>query len=125
MAFFNRFMDDDYKRQTTDIVQDVVENMNNILNTKKDYGSLLRNFGIRDLNEFNDRDGMIDIIIKEVIRCIECYEPRVKIINVLKEAETDMFKLPFQIECVVQSNKQRMSMEFDTVYNNFFVENLT
>jgi len=67
---------------------------------------------------------MVDVIIQEVIHCIECYEPRVKIISVVKEAETDMFKLPFRMDCVVQDSKQSLSMVFDTVDNNFFVENI-
>lgn len=124
MGLFNKFIKNDTKKQTSETIQDVVESINHILNTKKEYGSPLRDFGIRDLNEFNNRDGMVDIIIQEVIHCIECYEPRVQIINVEKMAETDMFKLPFRMDCVFRDSKQSLSMVFDTVFNNFFVENI-
>jgi type VI secretion system lysozyme-like protein len=123
MAFFKKFMRNDDPRQSCNTVQDIVENMNNILNTKKDYGSPLRDYGIRDLNEFNDKNGMVEIIIKEVARCVEQYEPRVRITNVVKEDETDMFKLSFRIECVIRDSQQTLTMVFDTVLNSFLVEN--
>lgn len=123
MALFNKFLRNNDERQAPDELSGIIENMNHILNTKRDYGSYLKDFGIRDLNEFNDRDGIADIIIQEVIGCVERYEPTVKIINVTKETETDMFKLSFRIECVVKDSEQTLNMVFDTVFNSFFVEN--
>jgi type VI secretion system lysozyme-like protein len=107
---------------SNDVIRDIVDNMNNILNTRKGYGSYLKDYGIRDLNEFNSRDGMIEIIIDEVVRCIEFYEPRIRIVKVIKETETDMFKLSFKMECVVQNSEKTLNMVFDTVFNSIVVE---
>ena len=122
MALFNKFNYNKGTGSQKDTIHDIVENMNNILNTKKHYGSYLKDYGIRDLNEFNDRDGMIEIIMEEVVRCIENYEPRVEIVNVIKEEETDMFKLSFKMECVIKESKKTLNMVFDTVFNNIIVE---
>jgi len=122
MALFNKFKYDKGTDGRSDSIHDIVENMNNILNTKKDYGTYLKEYGIRDLNEFNSRDGMIEIIMEEVVRCIENYEPRVDIINVIKEEETDMFKLSFKMECVIRNSKKTLNMVFDTVFNNIIIE---
>ncbi len=123
MALFNKFMNNKASNSSVnDNIRDIVDNMNNILNTRKGYGSYLKDYGIRDLNEFNSRDGMIEIIIKEVIRCIEFYEPRIKIVRVIKETETDMFKLSFKMECVVRDSEKTLNMVFDTVFNSIVVE---
>ncbi len=124
MALFDKFNYNKGAGGQADSIRDIVENMNNILNTKKNYGSYLKDYGIRDLNEFNDRDGMIEIIMNEVVRCIERYEPRVEIVNVIKEEETDMFKLSFKMECVIKESKKTLNMVFDTVFNNIIVEDI-
>ncbi len=124
MALFDKFNYNKGAGGQADSIRDIVENMNNILNTKKNYGSYLKDYGIRDLNEFNDRDGMIEIIMNEVVRCIEHYEPRVEIVNVIKEEETDMFKLSFKMECVIKESKKTLNMVFDTVFNNIIVEDI-
>ncbi len=124
MALFDKFNYNKGAGGQAGSIRDIVENMNNILNTKKNYGSYLKDYGIRDLNEFNDRDGMIEIIMNEVVRCIEHYEPRVEIVNVIKEEETDMFKLSFKMECVIKESKKTLNMIFDTVFNNIIVEDI-
>lgn len=124
MALFDKFNYNKGAGGQADSIRDIVGNMNNILNTKKKYGSYLKDYGIRDLNEFNDRDGMIEIIMNEVVRCIEHYEPRVEIVNVIKEEETDMFKLSFKMECVIKESKKTLNMVFDTVFNNIIVEDI-
>ncbi len=123
MALFNKFIHKDDKTRTYDSIQDIVENINNILNSKKDYGSYLMDYGIRDLNEFNNRSGMIKIIIEEVFRCIEKYEPRVRILNVANEKETNIFELSFRIDCVINDSNETLTMVFDTVFNNILIAN--
>ena len=44
----------------------IVENLNNVLNTKKDFGSVLTDMGIRDLNEFRSRDDIATVVVEEV-----------------------------------------------------------
>ena len=121
MALFRKFMV--RKDPNWDMVRDIIDNLNYILNTKKDYGSVLKDFGIRDLNEFNDKNGMMDIIVEEVIRCISQYEPRVEVINVEKEEGAGLFQLSFSIQCMIQETRQTMNMVFDTVGNQFMVKN--
>lgn len=121
MALFRKFLiRDDGDR---DNIRDIVENLNHILNTKRGYGSVLEDYGIRDLNEFSDKNGMAKIIVDEVIRCITQYEPRVEVIQVDKQAGGGLFQLSFTIQCVIQETRQTMNMVFDTVGSQFMVEN--
>lgn len=121
MALFRKFLIRDDGVQ--DNIRDIVENLNHILNTKRGYGSVLDDYGIRDLNEFNDKNGMAEIIVDEVIRCITKYEPRVEVVQVEKEAGGGLFQISFTIQCMIQETRQTMNMVFDTVGNQFMVEN--
>ena len=121
MALFRKFLIRDDGVQ--DNIRDIVENLNNILNTKRGYGSVLDDYGIRDINEFNDKNGMAEIIVDEVIRCITKYEPRVEVVQVEKEAGGGLFQISFTIQCMIQETRQTMNMVFDTVGNQFMVEN--
>ncbi len=120
MALFKKFM---IKEDPTwDGSRDIVDNLNNILNTKKGYGSILDDYGIRDLNEFRDKEGITDVIVEEVIRCVAKYEPRVKIIQVDKEKGSGLFQLSFNIQCMIRETRQSMNMVFDTVGSQFTIK---
>jgi len=56
MAFFRKFDRTPGMKSIDPYLASIVENLNNILNTKKDYGSFLTDLGIRDLNEYRSRD---------------------------------------------------------------------
>jgi len=92
------------------------------LNTKKQFGSVLENFGIRDLNEFYSKEGITKVVIDEVCENIERFEPRIKILDVISKDSNNIFQLAFMIECRVIDTKKSLNMTFDTLFNSFAIK---
>jgi type VI secretion system lysozyme-like protein len=122
MVFFNKF-DRTPKRKSLDpYLASIVENLNNILNTKKDFGSFLIDLGIRDLNEYRSRDDISIILMEEVKKNIEQYEPRVELVDITPQVTEMSFVLSFKIECIVGNDAESLRMVFDTFFNKFHID---
>jgi predicted component of type VI protein secretion system len=122
MPFFNKFISTEKRRISNENHEDIIQNLNNILNTKKNYGSVLDNFGIRDLNEFYDKEGIIKVVIEEVCENIEKFEPRIDIVNITNKDSKNIFQLAFTLECRIINTKKSLDMVFDTVFNSFSIQ---
>lgn len=123
MAFFNKFGKSSTTGSGDQGLQSIIENLNNVLNTKKGYGSFLKNYGIRDMNEYSSRDHLSVAIMDEVTYNIEQYEPRLQLVSIAIEDNDDPFQIAFKIECRVRDTAQYLFMEFDSVYNDFYIRN--
>ena len=99
----------------------IVENLNNILNTKKGYGSFINDFGMKDMNEYCSRDDIGRAVMQEVKENIERFEPRLKLINITMEENDNPFRISFKIESSIRKSKKSLRMEFDSVFNDFHV----
>jgi type VI secretion system lysozyme-like protein len=121
MAFFNKFDRTPGMKSIDPYLASIVENLNNILNTKKDYGSFLTDLGIRDLNEYRSRDDILNILMEEVKKNIEEYEPRVEIVDITPQKTEKSFVLSFKIECIVRNNSESLRMVFDTLFSKFLI----
>ena len=121
MAFFRKFDRTPGMKATDPYLASIVENLNNILNTKKDYGSFLTDLGIRDLNEYRSRDDISTILMEEVKKNIEQYEPRVEIVDITPQKTEMSFVLSFKIECIVRNNSESLRMVFDTLFSKFLI----
>ena len=121
MAFFRKFDRTPGMKATDPYLASIVENLNNILNTKKDYGSFLTDLGIRDLNEYRSRDDISTILMEEVKKNIEDYEPRVEIVDITPQKTEMSFVLSFKIECIVRNNSESLRMVFDTLFSKFLI----
>ncbi|MEN6465515.1 MAG: type VI secretion system baseplate subunit TssE [Syntrophaceae bacterium] len=110
-------------RGRSDDLGRIVENLNRILNTKRGYGSFVKDFGISDLNEYTSRDVLVKVIMQEVKDNIECYEPRLQIEEITVEDNNDPFRISFSIRCYLKETRQALVMEFNSIYSNFKVRN--
>ena len=119
MALLRKFMlgVEGRKAENQDL-QDIVENLNNVLNTKKDYGSVLKDFGIRDMNEYSSREHIAIAVIREVKENIERYEPRVQLVRIIRMEDENPLRLSFRIECRLRETSQSLHMVFDSIYNS-------
>jgi len=123
MALFSKFGDRSPGAGKNDDLQNIIENLNYVLNTKKDFGSFLPDFGIRDMNEFSSRDQLAAVIMDEVKYNIEHYEPRLQLMKISIEENHDPFRISFKIECRVKDTQKALFMEFNSVYNDFNIKN--
>ena len=121
MAFFRKFDRTPGVKAIDPYLASIVENLNNILNTKRDYGSFLTDLGIRDLNEYRSRDDISTILMEEVKKNIEDYEPRVEIVDITPQKTEMSFVLSFKIECIVRNNSESLRMVFDTLFSKFLI----
>lgn len=114
MAFFRKFVRHSELQSEDPEMTGIVANLNNILNTRKGYGSMLRDFGIRDMNEFISREHIALAVIDEVRANIEKYEPRVELVEITRVVDDNPLRLSFQIECRLRDTSQSLHMVFDT-----------
>lgn len=118
MALFGKFVRRSGLRNENEELNGIVSNLNNILNTRKGYGSILKDFGIRDMNEFISREHIALAVIEEVKANIEKYEPRVELVSITRVDDDNPLRLSFQIECRLRGTQQSLHMVFDTVYSS-------
>jgi predicted component of type VI protein secretion system len=78
--------------------------------------------GIRDLNEFRSRDDIATVVVEEVKKNIEKYEPRVELVNIAPQGRKNSFTLSFKIECIVRENEESLLMVFDTLFSKFHID---
>ncbi|MCG8472684.1 MAG: type VI secretion system baseplate subunit TssE [Desulfobacterales bacterium] len=124
MSFFDRFRPNHTGGQSDHSIRGIVNNLNNILNSRQGYGSFLVGFGIRDMNEYSSRDQLSLAIMEEIRFNIETYEKRVELIDLAIEDISDPFRLAFKLECRVRETHESLLMEFNSVNKNLHIKNL-
>jgi len=122
-GFFSKFMRDDERLARRTSLHAIVENLNNILNTKRDYGSPLRELGIRPLTEYISREDIAIAVMKEVRENIERYEPRIRLDTIALEKTDNPFVLSFKVKCTVLDHPELLQMQFETTFGRFSVNN--
>jgi type VI secretion system lysozyme-like protein len=115
MAFMEKFGRRSGLQAENSELNSILSNLKNILNTRKGYGSILRDFGIRDMNEYISRDHIALVVIEEVKANIKKYEPRVELVSMTRVDDKNPLRLSFQIECRLQETRQSLRMVLDTV----------
>ena len=118
MALLRKFARRPELRAENPELDSIIANLNNILNTRKGYGSILRDFGIRDMNEYLSREHIALALIKEVEENIEKFEPRVQLVKITRTNDENPLRLSFQIECRLRDRPQSLEMVMDTLYNS-------
>jgi type VI secretion system protein len=101
-----------------------VQNLNNLLNTRKGFGSVLPDLGIRDMNEYCSRAHIAEAIVKEVKQNIECYEPRVLLNDIILMDDDNPLRLSFRIDCTLRHTSQSLRMVFDSMSSRFALDRL-
>jgi len=125
MTFFDKFKTQDIQKYNSshdyELIKSIIENLNNILNTKKQFGCFIKGFGIEDMNQFTSREYLVPLLIEEVKYNIEHFEPRL-ILEDIEVVDTDQpFLISFKIKCKVKDSSKSLRMEFDSIYNNFTI----
>ncbi|MFZ4699906.1 MAG: type VI secretion system baseplate subunit TssE [Candidatus Methylumidiphilus sp.] len=104
-----------------DEIASIVDNLNNILNTKRGWGFFLQDFGISDYNHLSSRDDIAEAIIREVGENIEHFEPRVMLVKIVELKDDALFRLSFRIDCVVRNNARSLKLFMDPLSERYQV----
>lgn len=113
-----------FQRRQTDegLLQAILDNLNNVLNTKKGFGSFVKELGIGDWNEYKSRDKIVETIIEEIKENVRRFEPRV-ILTEIEEVESGSpSRVRFEVKCkfaegskpiyiILNSSENRISVE--------------
>ncbi len=118
MPLFNKFTKK-IDNKEGDEIRSIIENLNNMLNTKKGFGFFLKGFGIDDMNQYTSKSHIGTALMEEIRYNIEHFEPRLKVNNIQVEDDDKPFSISFKIECTIKQTSKALHMEFDSIYNGF------
>jgi len=121
MNFFNKFGERSKADGKNQYLLSIVDNLNHVLNTKKGYGSFLKGYGIRDMNQHSSYDQLAAAIMEEVKYNIEHFEPRIQLEEISLVDDSDPFRISFKIQCRIKQTAKSLVMEFDSVCKDYTV----
>ena len=100
-------------------IKSIIDNLNHVLNTTRDYGFFLHNFGISDYKYLGTREDIAKAIIDEVTENIELFEPRVVLKQIVSIKDNKLLRLSFRIDCVVQNTGHPLKLFLDPVQDHY------
>lgn len=98
-----------------DEVNSIIENINNILTTRRGYGFFLQGFGMSDHHHLNSGSDIAAIIIKELKENIENFEPRIEVTEIVNIADDGISRMSFSINCLMRDNNRSLKLFLDPV----------
>lgn len=102
-------------------IEGILENLKDLLNTKREYGSPLPDYGIRTLTEYYSREYIARAVIQDVRECIERYEPRLTLHEIVLNEDKTPFRLSFTVRCSLRNESELLHVSFDTLLHTFDV----
>ena len=121
MGLFRRISTNDHEEN---IEKDIIENLNNILNSKRTFSTYLKDYGVSDFSHYSAREDIIEAVMTEVKESIDLYEPRVKVIEMEELADTGPFRMSFKMNCIIHGSNKSIKMVFDSLWNNFSINEI-
>jgi type VI secretion system protein len=109
------------KTERTEL-DDILDNLNRILNTKKGFGSYVEQFGVGDWSAWKARQAIIDSIIAEIKENVKLYEARVRIDEIEEVKADSPFRIRFHVRCVYMDGSRPVYIILDSRSNKVYVE---
>jgi len=76
----------------------VLQDLENVLNSKLDYASFMPGFGVKDVSEYNDKDDLIKLIIEEIERNVNAWLPSIEVVSIISIPEGDLSRIHAKID---------------------------
>ena len=102
-----------------DEINSIIENINNILTTRRDYGFFLQDFGMSDHHHLNSCDDIAAIIINELKENIKNFESRVEVVDIVNIKNDGDFRMSFSIDCLIRDNGRPLKLFLDPIRGCF------
>ena len=96
-------------------IKSIIDNINHILGTTRDYGFFLHNFGISDYRYLSTREDIARAIIVDVAENIALFEPRVLVNEIVFVQDNKLLRLSFLIDAVLRNNGQPLKLFLEPV----------
>ena len=94
-------------------VDDILENLSNVLSTKRGVGSFLRNFGLTETG-YRTQNEMLNTLTRELRENILLFEPRVEIVEIDENFDEDTGRSALSVELVVKSTGKPLHFSMDS-----------
>ena len=94
-------------------VDDILENLSNVLSTKRGVGSFLRNFGLTETG-YRTQNEMLNTLTRELRENILLFEPRVEIVEIDENYDEDSGRSALSVELVVKSTGKPLHFSMDS-----------
>lgn len=119
MAFFDKFTASDNPLGQRAPVEAILQNLENVLNTKRGWGSPLHDYGISTLTEYTSRESIARAVMDEISECIERYEPRLRLESIeVENQERAPFRLSFTLRCALLEGAQTVRVSVNTMFGS-------
>lgn len=103
-------------------IEEVIDNLNHILNTKKDYGAPLGNLGMDDLNAYSSKDHIAARIVEEIRDNVIAFEPRLEVIGIEPLDNDNPLLLSFRLHCRLRNRREDVEVVFDSRNKRFALD---
>jgi|688.fasta_scaffold12578_3 type VI secretion system lysozyme-like protein len=120
MALLLKLAGKDRLRTAYDI-ESIIDNLDNILNSVRNYDSFLSNFGMSDYRYLSGKEDIARAIIEEIKNNIKLYEPRIRVQEVTFIQEIGFSHLSFNIDAVLSDNGKPLKLFLNPVNKHFQV----
>jgi type VI secretion system protein len=112
MALLHKLAND--KVEDDEIIS-IIDNLNNILNTKRGYGFFLQDFGLSDHHHLSSCEDITEMITREISENIARFEPRIELVKIDTIKDDRLFRISFRIDCVVHDNGCSLKLFLDPI----------
>jgi predicted component of type VI protein secretion system len=102
-----------------DEIHSILDNLNHMLNTTRDFGAFLHNFGISDYTYLCTREDIAKALIAEISENIALFEPRVALNRIVVNKEDKLLRLSFRIDFVLRDQLHSVKLFLDPIDHRF------
>lgn len=119
MGVLNKFRKQEHRLS---FQEEIVEHLNDLLNTKKNFGVYPLDYGIDNYVYVGTGKKVITQIMADIKFCLEKYEKRVREIKIQTTPNQNRFLLSFLVFCDVENSPHTFRLSFHHQKNFFNVE---
>jgi len=76
----------------------VLQDLENVLNSKLDFASFMPGFGVKDVSEFNNKDDLINVIVEEIKRNVNAWLPQIEVVSIVSIPEGNLSRIHAKID---------------------------
>lgn len=102
--------------------EEIVEHLNDLLNTKKNFGYLPLDYGIDNYVYIGSNKKIITQIMADIKYCLDKFEKRVRAIKIQTVPNQNRFFLSFLVNCEIEKDQCTFHLSFHHQKNYFQIE---
>ena len=108
-----------HNKAEDDEIHSILDNLNHVLNTTRDYGAFLHSFGISNYTYLCAREDIAKALISEISENIALFEPRVVLNRIVASKEDKLLRLSFRIDFVLRDQLHSVKLFLDPIDQRF------